>query len=96
MKETVGARHSEAMQYLFLPFNGRSSIFKMWKGNQKCRTKLLKREKKKKKAQSAFGKRTGLLLLCVQLAPAVATEPGLLTRVVWVMQLSCLRINFAI
>lgn len=72
------------MQYLFLPFNGRSSIFKMWEGNQKCRKKLLKRERKKK-APSAFGKRTGLLLLCVQLAPAVATEPGLLMWVVWVM-----------
>lgn len=43
------------------------------------------REREKKKAPSAFGKRTGLLLLCVQLAPAVATEPGLLMWVVWVM-----------
>lgn len=46
--------------------------------------KTAEEREEKKKAQSAFGKRTGLLLLCVQLAPAVATEPGLLMRVVWV------------
>ena len=56
MKETIGARHSEAMQCLFLPFNGRSSIFKMWKGNQKCREKVLKREREKEKLNLLLGK----------------------------------------
>ena len=44
------------------------------------------REREKKKSSICFWEKDwSLLLLCVQLAPAVATEPGLLMRVVWVM-----------